>query len=187
MSSLKMRWPTTDMSQGTININYTLELYCRPLRTMDGSRCTNYHHVLNSAKQFDVLMSYWWFPTETRLGKTATIYMTDYTASLFRYFLVLILHPSPFWMFAECRYKFIYEKLINCAFFVEISVHTWRIEKRFPVKPMWKLYFPGMWQSDIIHDLEENIRTVSLIRPSSLLRTFFPFHHAPIDLWRTIS
>jgi hypothetical protein len=129
MSSLKRRWPTTDMSQGTININYTLELHCRQLRTMEGSRATNYHHVLNSTIQFDVLMSYCWFPTETRLEKFATICKTECTASSFRSFLILILHPSPFWMFPECRYKFIYAKLIQCAFCVEISVHTWCIEK----------------------------------------------------------
>lgn len=129
MSSLKRRWPTTDMSQGTININYTFELHCRQLRTMDRSRATNYHHVLNSAIQFDALMFYCWFPTETRLEKFVTIYKPESTASSFRSFLVLILHLSPFWMFAECRYKFIYAKLIKCAFCVEISVHTWCIEK----------------------------------------------------------
>lgn len=131
MTSFKRRWLTTDTSQGTININYTLGIYCRKLRTMDGSRATNYHHVLNSAIQFDVLMSFWWFPTETRLEKSAVIYMTSSTASLFRSCLVLILHPSPCLMFAECRYKFIYAKLINCVFCVEISVHIWRIEKSF--------------------------------------------------------
>jgi hypothetical protein len=108
---------------------------------MDGSRATNYHHVLNSAIQFEVLMSYWWFPTETRLEKSARIYMTGCTASLFRSFLVLILYPSLFWMFAECRYKYIYVKLINCALCVEISVHTWRIEKKVSCKTYVKIMF----------------------------------------------
>lgn len=141
MSSLQGDGQQQICQQGTINIIYTLELYCRPLRAMDGSRATNYHHVLNSAIQFEVLMSYWRFPTETRREKSSTIYMTDCTASLFRSFLVLILHPSPFWMFVECRYKFILCKAnqlcILCRDFGTYLMHR----KKFPVKSMWKLCF----------------------------------------------
>lgn len=181
MSSLKWRWATTDMSQGTININYTLGLYCRQLRTMDESRATNYHHVLNSAIQFDVLMSHWQFPTATRLEKSATTYMTGYIASLFRSFLLLILQPSRFLMFAEFRYKFIYAKLIKFALCVDISLHTWCIKKvsyKTYVKIMFFFRDVTIWyHSDPRRKYKNSILNRAIISSSHILSISSSTYH----------
>jgi hypothetical protein len=127
------------MSQGTININYTLELYCRPLRTMDGSRATNYQHVLNSAIHLDVLM----VSDRNKTGKICyelhdRLYC--FLVSLFSCIdLALLSVLNVCWMQKQIHLRKANQLCIGCTDFGTYMMYR---KKKFPVKAMWKLCFP---------------------------------------------